>query len=38
LIGAELEVDAEGFTLESLIDMNVVPFQEDIESISNRAF
>jgi len=26
LIGAELQVDEEGFSLQSLIDMNVVPF------------
>ena len=37
LIGQPLDINAEGFTLQSLIDMNVVPYQEEIESIAVRA-
>jgi len=37
LIGAELDVEQDGFTLQSLIDMNVVPYQEEIEQIAVRA-
>lgn len=30
LIGADLDINEEGFTLQSLIDMNVVQFKDDI--------
>lgn len=37
LIDGEIKVDEEGFTLQSLIDLDVVQYQEEIQSISVRA-
>jgi hypothetical protein len=37
LIGQPMDITADGFTLQSLVDMNVVPYQEEIEAIAVRA-
>jgi hypothetical protein len=37
LVGQPIDIAAEGFTLQSLVDMNVVPYQEEIEAIAVRA-
>ena len=37
LIDGEIDVTVEGFTLQSLIDLDVVQYQEEIMSISVRA-
>jgi dynein heavy chain len=37
LVGQPIDIAAEGFTLQSLVDMNVVPYQEEIEAIATRA-
>ena len=37
LIDGTINVEEEGFTLQSLINLDVVQYQEEIQAISNRA-